>query len=165
MVAAALSCWTPPVVAPVERAFEAPACAWCPGHRGLRYDTTTGTPVVAPTAGRVSFAGAVAGNRWVTITEPAGRRITVGPLRSVGVQVGATVVAGQAVGRAGDHLLLSVRTPAGSDGAYLDPADLVGRLVGRPRLVPTGGRTPSPAAGRAVLRCPGPPGVTAARSG
>jgi hypothetical protein len=158
IVVAALSCWTPPVMAPVERTFEAPACTWCPGHRGLRYTTAPGTPVVAPAGGRVSFAGTVAGGRWVTVSERAGRRITLGPLRSGGVLEGSTVVAGQAVGRAGDHLLLTVRTPPGPQPVYLDPWPLVGRWSGRPRLVPTDGSAPPPSAGRPVLRCPGPQG-------
>lgn len=167
LVAATLAtpCWAPPVAAPVERTFDEPACPWCPGHRGLRYRTVVGTPVLAPTSGRVTFTGAVAGRSWVTVTTTDGRRITLGPLRSTGVAVGAAVVAGRSVGRSGDHVLLTVRTPPGPDERYLDPEPLLGRWTGRPRLVPTDGRPAPPTPTDRRLRCPVPPGVTAPGSG
>lgn len=136
--ATAAPCLLAPVRASVTRGFEQPSCRWCAGHRGLRYATHPGASVFAAAAGRVSFAGTVAGRAWVTISVPDGRLITVGPLLTVIAVVGQQPNAGDVLGRAGSWLMLTVR--ATSTGEYLDPAQLV---VGRPRpprLVPEDGR-------------------------
>ena len=52
--------------------FRAPACAYCPGNRGLEYDAAVGSPVRAAAAGTVTFAGVVAGVRYVVVA-PARR--------------------------------------------------------------------------------------------
>ena len=72
----AASCWHPPVTAPVSDPFRPPACRWCPGNRGLEYDTTPGQSATAVASGRLSFAGSVAATTFVVIALGDGRRVT-----------------------------------------------------------------------------------------
>ena len=144
VVAAAAPCWRPPVLAPVADPYREPACRWCPGNRGLEYDTRTGTPVRAVAAGRVTFAGPVAGRRYVVIAHPGGWRTTYGDLLVQRVERGDPVVARSVVGLAGATFHFGVR----DHGGYRDPAPLLGRLASHPRLVPqdgSAGRPPGPA--------------------
>ncbi|MBA3604399.1 MAG: M23 family metallopeptidase [Actinomycetota bacterium] len=141
-------CLRPPVVAPVVDPFRQPACPWCAGNRGLEYDVAAGTEVRAAAAGTVTFAGSVAGVRYVVVEHADGLRATYGRLDSATVATGRRVATGQIVGRSGDGLFFGIRRGE----TYLDPAPLLGRLVERARLVPTDGsrpRRPPPA----VLAC------------
>jgi hypothetical protein len=119
--------------------FRPPACPWCPGNRGWEWSLDGPTPVRTPLAGRVTFAGSVAGDRYVTVRIGEGRRTTVGPLLRIepGVAVGETVAGGHVVGVADARLMLTFR-----DGEqYLDPYVLW--RVRRPsRLVPLQGAAP-----------------------
>lgn len=126
--------------------FRPPACAWCPGHRGVEYSLVAATPVVAPVTGRVAFSGTVAGVRYVVIDvggpelvggsdESPLWKVTLGGLRLTSVSVGEIVPAGRIVGASGVTLFLSVRR----DGLYVDPASLFGRWRARAHLVPLGG--------------------------
>ncbi|MFF9866803.1 murein hydrolase activator EnvC family protein [Streptomyces sp. NPDC013953] len=84
----------------VVRGWEPPASPYGPGHRGVDLAAGAGTPVRAAAAGRVSFAGPVAGRGVVTVTHPGpgpGLRTSYEPLRPV-VTVGTQVAAGQVVG-------------------------------------------------------------------
>jgi murein DD-endopeptidase MepM/ murein hydrolase activator NlpD len=152
VLGAAAPCFPPPVDgAVVVDPFRPPACTWCPGNRGIEYATVAGSPVRAMVAGEVTFAGDVAGVRYVVVASEDGYRVTYGWLESIGAGVGPgrRVRAGQHLGRAGTRFHLGVRV---GDG-YVDPASLVGRWRVRPHLVPTDG---SPArSGRAAhLDCP-----------
>jgi len=153
------ACLLPPVVAPVVDPFRDPGCEWCPGNRGIQYGAAPGAPVQAAAAGTVAFAGLVAGTRYVVVDHAVGDlRATYGGLGSGAVAVGDVVAAGQVVGTVGDDgLHFGLRR---SD-TYVDPAPLVGRLVARPRLVPTDGtgRRPAPPP---RLRCNGVPPAAAA---
>lgn len=142
------ACWPPPVAAPVAEPFRAPACGWCPGHRGVGYSLAPGTLVRAVAPGTVSFAGSVAGLRYVVVTHPDGVRVTYGQLQQLLVAAGAIVVAGQPVGSSSSWLHLGVRRGA----VYLDPASFLGRWQGRPRLVPVDG--PARAGPPPRLVCP-----------
>ena len=70
--------------APVADPFREPACAWCPGNRGIEYGTGAGRR----SCGRrrpatVTFAGVVAGTRYVVVDHADGRlRATYGNLAS-----------------------------------------------------------------------------------
>jgi murein DD-endopeptidase MepM/ murein hydrolase activator NlpD len=135
-----------PVTGPLVRGFDARAGPYGPGHRGIDIAAPVGELVLAPTAGRVEFAGPVAGVNWVTLVVAPGVLVTLGPL--LDPVVTATRVRSRApVGRIGPGhpatraapaspaapaaLHLSVRV----DGVYVDPlVYLVDRP--RPRLVP-----------------------------
>jgi murein DD-endopeptidase MepM/ murein hydrolase activator NlpD len=124
-----------PVRGPVVRGFEEPAGPFGPGHRGVDVGAPVGTPVVAPAAGTVTFAGRVAGSAWVSLQVAAGVVVTVGPLRRPAVAAGGQVAALAPVGRLaaghGGAVHLSLRV----DGAYVDPLPwLLDRP--RPRLAP-----------------------------
>ena len=149
-------CLVPPVDAPVVEPFVAPACSFCAGHRTVDFANTavvTGT-VVAPIAGRVSFAGEVAGRRFVSVRS-GDHTVTVGGLGSLAVSAGQAVAAGETVGRGTGlgPVTLSVRRDAGQPTEeYLDPGQFLARRIGRARLVPTDGTRPRPV--RTRLVCP-----------
>lgn len=93
--------WPVGVRPPVLRGWEPPATEYGPGHRGVDLAAPTGAPVRAVAAGRVSFAGPVAG-RGVVSVELAGTgtpplRTTYEPVRP-SVRTGDEVEAGEVVG-------------------------------------------------------------------
>ncbi|GHE74120.1 hypothetical protein GCM10014715_30830 [Streptomyces spiralis] len=93
--------WPVGVRPPVLRGWEPPATEYGPGHRGVDLAAPPGAPVRAVAAGRVSFAGPVAG-RGVVSVELAGTgapplRTTYEPVRPA-VREGDEVDAGEALG-------------------------------------------------------------------
>jgi murein DD-endopeptidase MepM/ murein hydrolase activator NlpD len=128
-----------PPVAPVRGVvvdgFRAPACQRCVGHRGVTIATTTGTPVLAVTAGVIVFVGQVARVLYVVEDIGRGARVTYGRLRSSSVVIGSAVAAGQAIGVSSDRLYLGVRV----HGSYVNPLQFLGfghgRLVGRGSVI------------------------------
>ena len=148
--AAAADCLRPPVTAPIADHFRDPPCPWCAGNRGLQYDVDAGTPVLAAAAGTVTFAGVVAGVRYVVVVHADGLRATYGGLASSPWRAGDRLPAGAVVGRAGAAgLHFGLRR----GDVYLDPEPRMGELRARPRLVPTDG-TPARPAPPPALRCP-----------
>ncbi len=129
--------WLWPVVGPVVTPFQAPEHTFGPGHRGIDIAGEEGDPVRAAHAGRISFAGLVAGVPTITIRN--------GPVATsyqpvhASLAVDAEVRAGDVVGRLGAHhgactcLHLGVRV----DGRYRDPLDFL-----RPRVVVKSPRAP-----------------------
>lgn len=97
-VPAVARAWPVGVRPPVLRGWEPPASVYGPGHRGVDLGAAPGEPVRAVTAGRVSYAGRVAG-RGVVSVELAGTdlRTTYEPVRAT-VRKGEEVAAGQVVG-------------------------------------------------------------------
>ena len=128
-----------PPVAPVRGVvidgFRAPACQRCVGHRGVTIATTTGTPVLAVTAGVIVFVGQVARVLYVVEDIGRGARVTYGRLLVSGLVAGSTVAAGQAIGASSDQLYLGVRVK----GSYVNPLQFLGftagRLVGRGSVI------------------------------
>jgi hypothetical protein len=148
-----------PVAGAVVRGFDARAGPYGPGHRGIDIAAPVGEPVRAPAAGKVVFAGPVAGTTWVSLLVAPGVLVTLGPLLDpvtagrvrLGAPIGrlgpghsatpagpAAPVGPDGVGE-GVTLHLGVRV----DGVYVDP---LAYLVDRPRArlapLPTPGGLP-----------------------
>jgi murein DD-endopeptidase MepM/ murein hydrolase activator NlpD len=128
-----------PLRGAVVRGFDARAGSYGPGHRGIDVAASEAAVARAPAAGKVAFAGPVAGTTWVSLLVAPGVRVTLGPLRDP--TTATRVRLGDPLGRVGPGhgpaqpgaatLHLSVRV----DGVYVDPlAYLVDRP--RPRLAP-----------------------------
>jgi murein DD-endopeptidase MepM/ murein hydrolase activator NlpD len=125
--APAAGLWTWPVTGPILRAFDPPDNPYGSGHRGIDIGTAVGTPILAPAAGVVSFAGKVGGQLFLTIAHGGALQSTASWLTDVLVRKGDAVAAGQVVAHTGwghvadplPHLHFSVRL----DGAYVDPLD------------------------------------------
>lgn len=149
VLAVVVGCLLPPVDAPVSRGFEAPACRWCPGHRGLEYASAPGQAVRAAAAGTVTFSGAVAGAQYLVVLHDDGLRATYGGVVDPTVGAGQRVVGGQRIGRTVGRLHFGLR-----DGeTYVDPAPMLAFRAGRPRLVPIDGVGRRPGRG-GPLGCP-----------
>jgi murein DD-endopeptidase MepM/ murein hydrolase activator NlpD len=137
--------WTWPVTGIVLRGYDPPLSPYGSGHRGIDIAAPVGSPVGAPSAGVVTFAGKVGGQLFLTIDHGGGVQSTSSWLSSVGVRKGDLVTAGQVVaasgsGHPGDprpSLHFGVRL----DGAYVDPLAYlspiaIGELI---RLAPLNG--------------------------
>ena len=124
--------YRPPVDAPVIDPYRAPTSPYGPGNRGIDYATVPGTVVRAVAAGTVTFAGTVAGSRYVTVEHADGLRSSYGELASISVIEGQSVATGDEVGRAGPTLHLGMRR--GEE--YLDPESLFGAAPPDVRLIP-----------------------------
>jgi murein DD-endopeptidase MepM/ murein hydrolase activator NlpD len=125
----------------VARPFHAPPTPWSAGHRGVDLRALVGQPVLSAAAGRVTFAGAVAGRGVVVVTHAGGLRTSYEPLASA-PPVGTVVARGQRIGvlagTAGHCapaacLHLGLRQGA----VYLDPLSLID--AGPPVLKPLSG--------------------------
>jgi murein DD-endopeptidase MepM/ murein hydrolase activator NlpD len=86
-----------PLAGPVARGFDPPDQPWLPGHRGVDLLGAPGVEVVAAKAGRVVFAGTVAG-QGVVVVSHGELRTTYLPVRPL-VPVGTEVSAGQVIAR------------------------------------------------------------------
>ena len=118
----------PPLAGPLVRGFDPPAQPWLSGHRGVDLLGAVGAEVVAAKAGRVVFAGTVAG-RGVVVVSHGELRTTYLPVRPL-VSVGTRVDAGAVIGR----LASGHGCPGGTclhwglkrGDTYLDPLSLLG---------------------------------------
>ncbi|MGH2792783.1 MAG: murein hydrolase activator EnvC family protein [Actinomycetota bacterium] len=118
-----------PVKGPIIRHFEPPPTPFSAGHRGIDMAVPVATKVVASNDGVVSFAGAVAGELFVSVDHADGIRTTYSFLSVVTVQKGASVVRGQPIalsgpGHAGStqpHLHFGARIGE----TYIDPEPLL----------------------------------------
>ncbi len=128
----------------VVRGFELPAKAWLPGHRGVDLAGSPGQPVLAATAGTITYAGPLAGRGVVTVSAGP-RRTTYEPVVPA-VAVGATVTVGALIGHlsaAGSHCAPATCLHWGliQGKQYLNPLTLI---PDRPvRLLPLGTDPPS----------------------
>jgi murein DD-endopeptidase MepM/ murein hydrolase activator NlpD len=132
------SCYLPPITSPIVDPFRAPACAYCPGNRGLEYELPFGSQVRAAAGGVITFSGVVAGVRYVVVEQADHRWATYGRLAAVRVVVGATVGAGDIVGTTTDRFYFGLR----EGDRYVDPAPFLGAPRYRPRLIPVDGSPP-----------------------
>ncbi len=134
---------------PVLRPFDPPARHWLAGHRGVDLGARADAAVLAAGAGRVRFAGPVAGRPTVSVAHPDGIVTSYEPVRAI-VTAGQNVRRGQVLGyldpghpgcpapAAGGTACLhwGARRGTGHDPRYLNPLALVGGL--RLRLYPVG---------------------------
>jgi murein DD-endopeptidase MepM/ murein hydrolase activator NlpD len=136
-----------PVAGALVRGFDARAGPYGPGHRGVDIAAAVGETVRAPAAGRVVFAGQVAGTTWVSILVEPGVVVTLGPLLDPvadATQVRSRDPVGRAApGHPGAAGGVAVHLGVRVDGVYVDP---LGYLVDRPRprlapLLAPGGRS------------------------
>lgn len=131
---------------PVLRPFDPPTDPWGAGHRGVDLGGRVGDRVRAALAGRVTFAGVIAG-RGVVVIDHGPTRTTYEPVLAT-VRVGDAVARGQPLGTlglAGSHCLPAACLHWGWIRAdtYLDPLLLVGG--GPVRLLPWWRGDPAPA--------------------
>ncbi|HTZ44203.1 MAG TPA: M23 family metallopeptidase [Jatrophihabitans sp.] len=133
-----------PVAGPVRvlRPFTAPASRYGPGHRGVDLALAPAGAVRSAAAGRVSFAGSVAGRGVVVVLHPGGISTEYEPVTPL-VSAGQVVDGGQVLGRlAGRHrgcpAAGCLHWGARRAGVYLDPLTLL-RPLGVVRLLPWDG--------------------------
>ncbi|OIJ28318.1 peptidoglycan DD-metalloendopeptidase family protein [Nocardioides luteus] len=114
----------------VVRRFDAPDAPWGAGHRGVDLAGSLGAVVRTAMAGKVAFAGMIAGKPVVSIDHGA-TRTTYEPVVAT-VAVGDPVAAGAPLGRlgvAGSHCFPAACLHWGwirnADDVYLDPLLLV----------------------------------------
>ncbi|MGW3987302.1 murein hydrolase activator EnvC family protein [Streptomyces sp. NPDC004830] len=117
---------------PVLRGWEPPATVYAAGHRGVDVTAPPGAPVRAVAAGRVSFAGGVAGRGVISVeltgTGDPPLRTTYEPVTAA-VEKGEQVAAGQVIGtvaRTGSHCTATcVHWGLRRGETYLDPLSLL----------------------------------------
>jgi murein DD-endopeptidase MepM/ murein hydrolase activator NlpD len=147
---AASNCWRAPVDAPISDPYREPACRWCPGNRGIEYDTPPGVAVIAVASGRVTFVGSIAGTGYMVVRHANGVRTTYGNISNGRFRRGDLVIRGVQVGSTAGRFHFGVRDVVG----YVDPAPMIGQLVYAPRLIPNDGAPAAPAR-PPKLRCGG----------
>jgi murein DD-endopeptidase MepM/ murein hydrolase activator NlpD len=118
-----------PVAGAVVRGFDARAGPYGAGHRGIDIAAPMGEVVRAPAAGRVVFAGPVAGTTWVSVQIAPGVLVTLGPVPDPAVRAGP-VRARSPIGRVGPGHGGSLHLGVRVDGVYVDPLPY---LLDRPR--------------------------------
>jgi murein DD-endopeptidase MepM/ murein hydrolase activator NlpD len=123
----------------VVHGFDPPDSPYGAGHRGVDLAGRPGQGVRAALAGRVTFAGSLAG-KGVVVVDHGATRTTYEPV-AAGVAVGEAVAAGERIGRLlvpGSHCFPRACLHWGwirnVDDVYLDPLRLVG--AGPVRLLP-----------------------------
>ncbi|MFI9154717.1 murein hydrolase activator EnvC family protein [Streptomyces sp. NPDC053367] len=129
----------------VLRGWQPPATPYGPGHRGVDLAAAPGTEVRAVAAGRVAFAGRVAGKGVVSLELPGGLRTTYEPVRAT-LPKGAEVTPGQIIGTvepAGSHCTEPcVHWGLRRGDTYLNPLGLLPPWLlraGPSRLLPVAG--------------------------
>jgi hypothetical protein len=129
--------WAWPVDGPVLRPFVLGDDPYAGGqHRGVDIGAPAGTPVRAPAAGTVSFAGTVpTGGKTITIRTADGYAVTLQRLGSTSVPRALAVREGDVVGSVGQatepYVYLGVRKADEPDG-YVDPLGLLPPLAPAP---------------------------------
>ena len=136
--------WVWPLPPPhhVLAGFAPPAHDWLPGHRGVDLAADPGETVVAAGAGRVAYAGTIAGVGVVAIRHAGGLETTYEPVAR-SVRTGQVVRAGERIGSVAGRLRHCTQTclhwGLRRGPTYLNPLALVGEVQIRllPLLSPT----------------------------
>ncbi|MBZ5733178.1 M23 family metallopeptidase [Nocardioides sp. TRM66260-LWL] len=142
----------------VVRRFEAPPDPYAAGHRGVDLLGRTGDPVHAARAGRVLFAGPLAGRGVLVVGHDDGTRTTYEPVAAA-VARGDAVPEGALIGRleaAPSHCAPRACLHWGwrRGETYLDPLTLLG--AGPVRLLPLDGGRPTRALTGSSRSAPAP---------
>jgi murein DD-endopeptidase MepM/ murein hydrolase activator NlpD len=124
--------WRWPVIGPVIDPYDPPETPFGAGHRGIDIAAGVGTPIVAPAAATVAFAGKVGGQLFVTLDHGGGLESTYSWLSSILVAKRDVVAAGQPIALTGGghpgssvpHLHLGVKL----NDAYQDPMAYLGAI-------------------------------------
>lgn len=129
----------------ISRRFDPPADLYGRGHRGVDLAARPGAQVVAAAAGRVSYAGMLAG-RGVLVVVHGALRTTYEPVTAA-VSVGQQVQAGELIGsldpgHAGCAASACLHWGLRRGRQYLDPVSLLG--AGPVRLLPLGASAETP---------------------
>ena len=140
-IALGAPCWQSPVDGWVVEPFREPPCPWCAGNRGIDYGIAGTQHVRTVGGGVVTFAGSVAGTRYVVVEHIDGWRLTYGKLQTLNVRRGAIVGRRSVIGTVRDSFFFGLRV----NDMYRDPWPYLGVPRGRPRLVPTDGSASRPA--------------------
>jgi murein DD-endopeptidase MepM/ murein hydrolase activator NlpD len=119
--------WLWPISGPVIRGFDPPNSPFGSGHRGIDIAAPAGSPIVAPQAGTVTFAGSVAGHLFLTVAHGGGVASTYSWLNGLLVRKGDLVARGQAIALSGDGhpgaLTPSLHMGVKLGTIYVDPLD------------------------------------------
>ncbi|HET8982539.1 MAG TPA: peptidoglycan DD-metalloendopeptidase family protein, partial [Pedococcus sp.] len=147
-VASASGVWPLDPQPAVVAGFDPPLSRYGAGHRGVDLAGSPGQAVRAAAAGRVTFAGSLAG-RGVVVVNHGSTRTTYQPVEA-SVKVGTEVAAGERIGALqtfGSHCSPDACLHWGliEGDTYLDPLTLVGD--GPVRLLPLFGTAVSPSSG------------------
>ncbi len=113
----------------ISKAFDRPSKRWATGHRGVDITAGTGTVLIAPDDGVISFNGTVAGKDVISIKHADGLTSTFEPAHS-DLETGAPVFRGKPFGVAdgsSDHCLDFCVHWGVMDAYddYLDPSTLI----------------------------------------
>lgn len=113
----------------ISKAFDRPSMRWATGHRGVDITAGTGTALIAPDDGVISFNGTVAGKDVISIKHADGLTSTFEPAHS-DLETGDPVFRGQPFGVAdgsSDHCLDFCVHWGVMDAYddYLDPSTLI----------------------------------------
>jgi hypothetical protein len=154
------SCLVPPVNTAVAFPYVEPACAYCPGRRTIDFEQSVGGSVVSPVAGRITFAGKVVDQQFVTIDPTPSTGFDPAVVLTIGglvidpdVRSGQIVKSGGQIGVSNGLIHLSMRyISEGKPARYVDPTPYVGRRRTRARLIPHSRRGGRPVAQQ--LSCP-----------
>jgi murein DD-endopeptidase MepM/ murein hydrolase activator NlpD len=130
--AGAAGTWTWPALGPIVRPYDPPSSPYGTGHRGIDIGVPSGTVVVAPTGGTVSFAGSVGGRLFVTVDHGSGLTSTSSWVASLLVRRGEVVAAGQPIATSGTchpgDLEPCLHFGVRLEGEYRDPLDYLGPI-------------------------------------
>jgi hypothetical protein len=157
---ASAGAWTWPVDGPVVRNFSFdPDHPYASGqHRGIDIAASEATPVHAPAAGTVTFAGTVpSGGKTISIATPLGYTATLLHLGSITVERNARVGEGALVGTAGadSFVYFGLRATPNPQG-YVDPLRFLPAHPGPTNTVDGGATAPVQAAEPAQAVAPAP---------
>lgn len=132
--------WRWPLDPPREvvRRFQPPSTPYGPGHRGVDIAAAAGAVVRAAGAGRIGYAGSLAGRGVVTVQHDNGLRTTYEPV-TPSVSEGMVVAAGDPIGtlepgHLGCPAAACLHWGLRRDDVYLDPLTLL--RSGPIRLLP-----------------------------